>query len=131
MAKNDQRDVAKRLRLVADLVEAGTLEPAQLQFFRDSLLPALSSLLQSDVDFISIIAFGENCVIQDWLNTQNAPFFELSGRLHNLASTFSQIGIKRDLEGTETEHCQSCLCNDSCQETYEPDEDEEEEGLIN
>ena len=102
--KTDLEVIAKRLRMLADLTEANVLEPAQVEFLKDSLLPALGFLLQKDLDFLAVIAYGEQGIIQDWLNNKDAPFFEIAGRLHNLATTFGQIAIKEDLQ--KSEECQ-------------------------
>ncbi len=99
-------EIAESLRKMADHIERTPLGPAEEKLLGESVLPALGFLLNRSLDFFAVIALGDELTVSDWINTSEAPFYEVSGRLHSLATTMENAGAQEeDRLSHECEHC--------------------------
>jgi len=104
--------IVQELRRLADRIEEGeSLNPNTERVLQSSLLPALDHLLNEDLDFFAVAAYGEDCLVQDWVNATNAVLFEVSGRLHHWGRMLGELADNWEA-GDECEKCEKDGCPD-------------------
>jgi hypothetical protein len=101
--------MAERLRFLADIIEAGKLDPVENELFENSVIPALGYLLDKELDYFAVVAYGDSVSIQDWINSPEASLFEASGRLHALADIMGSAALQQE---AETADGIEAVCND-------------------
>jgi hypothetical protein len=104
--KKQQNEIAKRLRSLADRVQGQKLLPEEVRLIRESVVPALEYLVNKDVDFFAVLAYGDDVRIHDWSHSPDAPLFEISGRVHQLSNMLGAMAVHEEVE--QMEECERC-----------------------
>lgn len=101
--------IADALHQIADVIETKKLRKRQIEVLVHSIIPALDNFVCEDgVDFFNIMAFGEDVFIHDWAYTDDAPLFDIAGRLTAFANTISGLAQEEEMSQITKPDCQDC-----------------------